>query len=132
MKKNEITPLDELRKEKTLLKAQCTKQEEQLLQYWEYVNENIGYILINGLVDAFKRKIGISKDSSRKTKGEPQETGSSVLNGLMSNLKGNWQNIYPMIWEITQPFLWDFALKKFKSLFKSKKKRSKYYDDDED
>ena len=42
MKKNEITPLDELRKEKALLKAQCTKQEEQLLQYWEYVNENIG------------------------------------------------------------------------------------------
>lgn len=134
MKKNETTPLDELRKEKTQLKAECAEREERLAEFWEYVNDNAGYLLINSVVDAFKRKIGLTQNSPKNEKGDNQDTPSGI-SGIMNMFKSGIHTAYPLIWDIAQPLVWDFALGKIKSLFKFKKKkknRAKYYDDEED
>lgn len=137
MKKIEMTPLDELRREKEVLKAECSEREERLGEYWAYINDNAGSLIIDGVISAVKSKLGLtsSKKSSQKQQDEsfPAKFQEHDGTGFMNTIKTGLQMTYPLIWEIAQPMLWEFAIKKVKSIFTRKKKKKKKKDDcDED
>lgn len=129
MKTNKITPLDELRQEKEILKAECAEREERLGEYWEYINDNAGSLILDGIVYTFKKKLGIipSKSASRKNYSDenlPAESANDST-GFMHTIKNGLMMTYPLIWEIAQPMIWEYALKKIKSIFTRKKKKKK-------
>lgn len=141
MTKNKRTPLDDLREEKKILKQECSEREEHLAEYWEFINDNAGSLIIDSIIETAKRKLGLapSKTSSRKDQSDQHpataEASGSNDTGFMHTIKTGLQMTYPLIWEIAQPMLWEFAIKKIKSIFtrkKKKRKKGKYYDEDDD
>lgn len=142
MKKNNITPLDELREEKEILKKECSEREEHLAEYWEFINDNAGSLIIDGIIETAKRKLGLapSKTSSRKNQSDQhlltaESADNNDSTGFMHTIKTGLMMTYPLIWEIAQPMLWEFAMKKVKSIFtrkKKKKKKGRYCDEDDD
>lgn len=135
--KNNTTPLDELRKEKAILKAECNEREESLSEYWAYINDNIGYLLLDGVISTFKRKLGLAPSPKKEQQkiDDEQDESSSGIGNMMQTIKTGLQMMYPLVWEIVQPFVWDFVIGKIKSFFipKRKKKKKKLKDaEDED
>jgi len=137
MKKNEMTPLEELRREKEILKTECAEREDRLGEYWAYINDNAGSLILDGIIDTVKGKLGLtpSKKSLPKYYSDESIPGfadTSGGTGFMNTIKNGLQMTYPLIWEIAQPMLWEFALKKVKSIFSRKKKKKKKREYDED
>lgn len=144
MTKNKRPPLDELREEKEILKRECSEREDHLAEYWAFINDNAGILIMDGIIDTVKQKLGLAPSRSSSVKNHPDqqlpaETDESNDTGFMHTIKSGLQMTYPLIWEIAQPMLWDFALKKIKSIFtrkkkdKKKNKKGRYYfveDDD--
>lgn len=123
MIQNELTPLDELRQEKAVLKQEFLDSEERLTNQWSYVRQNIGSIIFYNSMKGLGRQFGLVK------KGNSTESVSSS-SGFMSNMYSSFQAYGPMIWEITKPLLMKYAFKKMKSIFSSDKKKKKDKDDD--
>lgn len=124
MKKNEISPLDELRQEKIIIKREVAKYEERLAERWLYISDNAVSLLINSAVNGIAAKLGFGhRIESRERKG------NISANGIMQNVMGGLTSYYPLIWEIVQPMLFTYAVKKVKSIFTRKKKKRKDDDD---
>lgn len=118
MIQNELTPLDELRQEKAVLKQEFLDSEERLANQWSYVRQNIGSIIFYNSMKGLGRQFGLVK------KGSSTES-VSTSSGFMSNMYSSFQAYGPMIWEITKPLLMKYAFKKMKSIFSSDKKKRK-------
>ena len=109
--KKQQTPLQRLRQEKRRLKAMYTEDEKRLAEDWEYLTDNIGSLAFNSIVkDAFFPAL-------LKTGGE--SSGKSGVHGILNTLTASM----PLIWEIVQPMLMGYLIKKIKNIFSSKKKR---------
>lgn len=120
MTKNKLTPLQILRQEKEIAKRECTESEARLAGHWSYLSENATSLVFQSAIDAVLHKFGFGH-RSRSGEDSSSEGGQR---GLLSGLAA----YYPMIWEIAQPLLLRFAMKKIKSLF-SRKKKKKSNDD---
>lgn len=115
--KNKNRLLDEIRREKEVLRRECAESETRLSEHWEYLSDNAPSLLINNAASGIAGWLGFGGKES-KDKGteasEPAGLVQTVWSGLMA--------YYPLVWEIVQPLLWRFAVKKIKSLFSGKKK----------
>ncbi len=127
MKNNSISPLDELRQEKEIVRRECKESEERLAEQWNYLSDNAPSLLLNGAVNGIASWLGFGSRVGQKSKEQEHETESS---GFMQNILGGLTAYYPLIWEMVQPMLWRFAIKKVKSLFTKKKKKKRSDDDD--
>lgn len=116
--KTKLTPLEELRQEKVILRKECAESEGRLAEHWEYLSDNASSLLFQSAVNAVLHKFGFGASNNKK-EGEAS-TSNSLLAGLTA--------YYPVIWDIVQPLLWRFVVKKVKSIFSGKKKRK---DDDD-
>lgn len=125
---NKTTLLDELRQEKEILRQECAESADRLSEHWEYLSENAPTLLMNGAVSGIAGWLGFGgKDNKEKGSEVSESTGlvQTAWSGLMA--------YYPLVWEIVQPMLWRFAVKKIKSFFSGKKKKKRREDiDDED
>lgn len=116
MIQNELTPLDELRQEKAVLRQEYVESEERLTNQWSYVRQNIGSIIFYNSMKGLGRQFGLVKKE-----GSTESVSSS--SGFMSNMYSSFQAYGPMIWEITKPLLMKYAFKKIKNIFSSDKKK---------
>ncbi|WP_029905463.1 hypothetical protein [Prevotella sp. 10(H)] len=129
MKKNKLTPLDELRREKAIVKRECAESEDRLAGQWLYFSDNAGSLIFHSVVNVVLRQFGFGHKAKSREEEDDSNSGGGVMHGLLSSLKA----YYPVLLEILQPVLLGFVVKKIKSAFTSKKKKKrKYYYDDED
>lgn len=119
--KNKLNPLEELRQEKVILRKECAESEERLAEHWSYLSDNAGSLLFQSAMNAVLRKFGFGGLSSDRKQEEETSTSNSFIGGLSA--------YYPVIWDLVQPLLWRFIVKKVKSIFSGKKKKRKDDDD---
>lgn len=128
MMQNKLSPLEELHREKEIVRREVKESESRLSEHWEYVSDNAVPILFNGTVNAIANYLGFggNRISSHKAKEIEDSSGSS---GIFQNVFGVLSGYYPLIWEIARPMLFRYAMKKIRSLFSSNKKKRKNDDD---
>ena len=124
--KNKNRLLDELRQEKAILRQECAESEARLSEHWEYLSDNAPLLIINSAVSGVTSWMGFGGKQNKEKEAEVSES-TGVLQTAWSGVMA----YYPLVWEIVQPLLWRFAVKKIKSLFSGKKKK-RWKDDDED
>lgn len=112
---NGLTPIQKLRLEKKKLKDLYTEDERRLSEDWDYLTNNIGTLTLNSLFQNAKHSLGSGISPFAKSSSTEEKGGYNILNILSSSL--------PLIWEIAQPILFSYMIKKIKSLFTSKKKK---------
>ncbi|MBK5720072.1 hypothetical protein JGH11_04225 [Dysgonomonas sp. Marseille-P4677] len=124
MIKNELTPLELLRQEKAIVRRECAEGEDRLAEHWVYLSNNASSLILQSVTNTVLRKFGFGHKEDAKE--ESSSSNSGFAQGLLSNLT----TFYPVIWEIVQPLLFRFAIRKIKSIFSGKKKkRCRDYDD---
>lgn len=124
-KDKQPTALEILRAEKWELKKKYLADEERLVQNWDYLSNNVGTIFFNTMISSAKSVMGLSDNKSKEsipTPFGPSSPWQSAFSGLTASL--------PMLWDIAQPILINFVVKKIKGLFSSKKRRKKVKDDE--
>lgn len=119
--KTKLTPLEELRQEKEIVRRECAESEERLAGHWVYLSDNAGSLLFQSALNAVLKKFGFGGTSSKSKKEEEVSTSNNLLAGLTA--------YYPVIWDLVQPLIWRFVVKKIKSIFSGKKKKRKNGDD---
>lgn len=117
-KNNTIDPLDELRIQKELAKAECAESEARLGEYWNYLTNNAGNLILNSAINNVSRKLGFGTSKSSSSKNNAQSSKGGVFQGILGGLIAS----APIVWEIAQPMVIGFLIRKFKSLFSGKKK----------
>ncbi|NDV95550.1 hypothetical protein D0T84_11600 [Dysgonomonas sp. 521] len=118
--KNSLTPLEELRREKDMVRRECEESEHRLSDHWTYLSDNAGSLLFQSTVNAILSSFGFG--ANKKKQQEETSTSNSLLSGLTA--------YYPVVWELVQPLLWRYFMKKIKSIFSGKKKKKRKDDDD--
>lgn len=115
--KNKITLLEELRQEREIVRQECIESEDRLTEQWNYLSDNASSLLLDSAVSGIASWLGFGH--KEKAKEESESSSGNIVqtawNGVMA--------YYPLIWEIVQPLLWRYAVKKVKSLFSGKKKK---------
>jgi len=113
-----LTPIEQLLADKDFVEAQCSIREKKLQDDFEYIHHNATSLLFSGLTTLLF--------SSGSTKRKP-ETQSVALNYdrqpaqsanllSLSDLFVVAQKMLPVVWEIVQPMLISWGIKKVKSL----------------
>lgn len=117
--KNKLSVIEELRLEKARLTGECKQYEEQLGYRWDYTKNNFGHLLANTFISStksgFSELLGPLLGKKSKHEGSSSKSSSGVGQLLIA--------ASPIAWEILQPILIGFALKKLKSIFRRKKKK---------
>lgn len=124
MKNNKICPLDELRQEKEILRRECSESEERLGEHWSYFQNNVSSLLFQSAVGSFSRKLGFGGSSSSKDHKD-KGGGGSLANGLFQGALGGLIASAPILWDLAQPMIIRFVVKKIKSIFTGGKKKKK-------
>lgn len=116
--KSKLSALEELRLEKAQLVNECAEEKERLLNNFDYAKSNWGRLLVSSVFSSAKG--GVS-DVVSLVSGKKKNTkkGASGIGQMAVSLA-------PVLWDLVQPMLIGFAIKKVKSTFsrKSKKKKS--------
>lgn len=115
----QLSPLEQIRAEKLRLKTQYKSDGERLVQNWDYLSNNVGSIFFNTIINSAKGIIGGGSGQKNRipTPFGQSSAFQSVFNGLTASL--------PMVWDLVQPMLIGFMVKKVKNLFSFKKKKKK-------
>jgi len=124
--KSKLSPLEELRREKEIILRECEMSEYRLKDQFSYLSDNAVSLLFNSAVNGIIGKLGFSNRIG-KSKEKEEEHDNGAL-GFLQGFAGNITSYLPLIWEIAQPVIWRFAMKKIKSIFSRKKKKK---DDDD-
>lgn len=122
-KNKELTPLQQLRLQKSKYKKSYLADEERLTKNWNYLTNNTSTVIFNTIFGGSKRSQENKEGVQERIQTPFGSIGSfsSVFSGLAGSL--------PIIWEVVQPMLISLAIKKIKGLFSSKKKKRKKNDD---
>jgi len=111
--RTKLSPLEELRFEREILRRERQGHKDRLLGNLDYTKNNFGHLLVGSLFSSAKSGVSdvFSVFAGKKTKSEGSNTGKMLL------------SLSPLLWEIAQPILLGFAVKKVKSVFTRKKKK---------
>ena len=128
MNNRQQTPLEKLLADKIRLQEECRVQEQKLNNTLSYFQENAGSLLISGfsnLLFPTSKNKNKAKDTKEITQKESKIAGQSVslnLNDYLSIAK----SLLPVAWEIAQPIIINWGIRKTKkmitSIFQRKKK----------
>lgn len=122
MTKNKLTPLELLRQEKEVAKRECVESEARLAEHWSYLSDNASSLIFQSAINGVLRHFGFGP----KEKNKDGESSGIANNGFL----GAFTAYYPVIWELVQPMLIRFVIRKVKSIF-SRKKNKKQRDEDD-
>lgn len=122
MKQNKISPLEQLRLDKEIARRDVAESEARLSGQWDYMRDNFSSLLVNGVIDSALKGFGLksSKDDSKERKDSNREVQPP---GIFKSLLGGFAATAPLMWELAQPMLINFALGKIKSIFTGGKKK---------
>ena len=119
MMENKMTPLEQLRQEKVIAKREVNESEDRLAVHWNYLHDNLGALLLNGAVNAAFKGLGFKSSHKEETVAKSKVQSPSLFKTVLGGLTA----ASPLIWELAQPMLMGYAMKKIKSIFSGKKKR---------
>lgn len=111
-----LTPLEKLNFDKERLQQACHTHEEKLSDDFTYLQENAGSLILSGLSSMLfpSTKSNTSKEASS---GTPDATSTPGLSLGMSDYLSMAKGILPVAWDIAQPFLFTWGVKKAKNWF---------------
>ncbi len=117
--KTKLSPLQELRLERSRLKNECTEYEEKLLGNWHYAKGNLGRLTVGTLLNSAKNGIGdlFSLATGKKhneNEDQEEDKSSSVVTQMFLGAA-------PFVWDMIQPMIVGMIMKKVKSLFGGEK-----------
>lgn len=118
--KTKLSPLQELRLERSQLKNECTEYEQKLQGNWQYAKGHFGRLAVGTVLSSAKSGIGdlFSLVSGKKQNSEEEDKSSSVVTQMLLGAA-------PFIWEMVQPMIVGMIMKKVKSLFGGGEKKKK-------
>lgn len=118
--KTKLSPLQELRLERSQLKNECTEYEQKLQGNWQYAKGHFGRLAVGTVLSSAKSGIGdlFSLVSGKKQNSEEEDKSSSVVTQMLLGAA-------PFIWEMVQPMIVGMIMKKVKSLFGGSEKKKK-------
>lgn len=116
-KDRELTPLQQLRLTKGRYKKKYLQDGENLTKNWNYLSNNTGSVLLSSIFSSSKKMIDRKSDGAEGTQTPFGQIDS--FSSILSAVSGS----FPIIWEVVQPMLISFAIKKIKGIFSSKKKK---------
>ena len=113
--KTKLSPLQELRLERSQLKNECAEYEQKLHGNWQYAKGHFGRLAVGTVISSAKNGIGdlFSLVSGKKQNPEEEETEDKSSSVVTQMLLG----AAPFIWEMVQPMVVGMIMKKVKSLF---------------
>lgn len=123
MKQNKISPLEQLRQEKAILQNECKEGEDRLTGYWNYISSNVGSLFLSSAIGSVRRQLGFGGSSTKEGIASSSDKAKGSSSGLWQGVLGGVIAASPLIWELVQPMLMGFAMKKIKSIFSRKKKK---------
>lgn len=121
-KSKKLSPLEELRIEKDILKTACAEKEEYMTSCLSYVSNNFGSILFTSVL----RNLGLGgKSSSSRDKDEliGEEDNTPPSSTILQTVWNGLQITYPYIKEIAQPLILGLITSKIKNIFSKKNKK---------
>lgn len=121
MTQNKITPLQQLRQEKEIARREVAESEQRLAGHWNYLNDNVGTLLFTSAVNTALRKMGLKHSPDKHEVERTTEKAHSP--GIFKSVLGGIVTASPLIWELVQPMVMNFAMKKIKSIFSRKKRK---------
>ncbi|MFV0417388.1 MAG: hypothetical protein ACK5KT_01485 [Dysgonomonas sp.] len=128
MMKNKTNPLEELRREKEIVRREVAESEARLGDRWSHLSDNAVPLLLNAAVHGIAGMFGFGHRSERKD--ARQIEGAEGSGGIFQTVFNSLVTYYPLIWEVAQPMIIRFVINRIKSLFTRKKKRKRKDDDD--
>lgn len=128
-----LTPIEKLLKEKIELREKCRIQEKKIRDDFTYIQDNASNLLLSGVSTLLfpsrhTTKNAGSKDansSAKKTLAENETDKQTPI--AVSDLFALSKTIWPVAWEIIQPMLVTWSIRKASSIFLglfSKRKKS--------
>lgn len=127
---NQQTPLEILQAEKVSLEKACQIQEQKINESFSYLQKNAGSVLLSGLSSLLfpgsKSSKGKTNETASSAETKPQPSATPSVSIGLSDYLLIAKNLMPVAWEIAQPFVMSWGIKKAKQmlarLFSSKKK----------
>ncbi len=117
-----LSPLEELRVEKIMLKSECSDMEEHMKRSLSYVTNNFGSILFTSVLRNFG--LGGKSSPSRNKDSQPkEEDDKSASSTIWQTVLNGLQITYPYIKDFAQPLLMGFITSKIKNIFSKKHKK---------
>lgn len=110
------TLLQTIQEEKSILKQSYLEDEKKLTENFAYLQENWGKLLVHSTVNGVKGAMRLPTDK------KPAKDSNFQIDKIQQ-VATMGMTIFPIIWELSQPFLINYGIKKLKSFFTKKKKK---------
>ena len=124
----QLTPIEKLLADKKILKEKCRKQEKKLNDDFTYIQNNATSLLLSGVSALFFPPKNTSKTTSDKQLSITSDTENNNTSKSQLSIYEYFtvaKSLLPVAWEIVQPMIVAWSIKKAKSfflgLFKGKK-----------
>lgn len=121
-----MTPLEKLISDKRRLQKECQKQADKLNDDFSYIQENAGSLLMSGLSSLLfpNAKASTPKESTTSSTPSPLTGGAGIALG-MSDYLSIAKGMLPVLWDVAQPLLMSWGIKKAKKWLTNKFTRKK-------
>ena len=113
-----LTPIEKFMADKKEVEAKCSIREKKLYDDFEYIQKNASSLILSGLTSLLF--------SSGHTKKKPETQSVALIDNKQSTQNNNLlslsnllvvaKKMIPIVWEIVQPLLINWGIKKAKSL----------------
>lgn len=122
--KTKLTPLQELRLERSRLKNECAEYEEKLQGNWHYAKGHFGRLALGSVFSSAKSGISdlFSLVSGKKNDSDSDSEDDTASPSLAAQM---FMGAAPFVWEMVQPMIMSMVMKKIKSIFGGEKKKKK-------
>lgn len=119
------TPQEKLISDKARIQQECQMREQKLNDDFSYIQENAGSLLLSGLSALL---FPGTKQSKKTNDNSPASVtpGQSAIPFGLSEYISLGKNMLPLVWDIAQPFIMTWGIKKAQKwlvslLFKKKR-----------
>ncbi|RHJ92608.1 hypothetical protein [Parabacteroides bouchesdurhonensis] len=120
------TPLEKLISDKERIQKQCRIQEQKLNGDFSYIQENAGSLLLSGISYLLFPGSKSTTKSNTTTNTNTEVARQTGLSLELSDYLSIGKNMLPLLWDIAQPFIMTWGIKKAKNIisniFTKKKK----------
>lgn len=114
-----LTPLEQLISDKQRLEEACRVHEQKLSDDFSYVQENAGSLILSGISSMLfpSAKSNTKKEASPGIMASAASAATHSLSLGLSDYLSIAKGIFPFAWDIAQPFLFTWGIKKAKNWF---------------
>lgn len=114
---NQPTPLEKLISDKQRIQEQCKVQEQKLNQDFSYIQENAGSLLLSGLSSLlFPSNKSTTKTNTNEQTAASSTTGQPLISLGVGDYLSVAKGLLPLAWDLAQPFIMTWGIKKAKKL----------------